>query len=186
MNLSIPANKGAGPMIRMVIICLIGLALFIGFAVYPSHKKSLALDERILQLQAQVERQKVLNPVFGQVRALLDKTGHEDTEVLPMPEAIELAQPEIHGIQAVLNDIINESGLRTDVIKPEVNTLIDNTHRMRVYTAATGGFETFRGLLLNLGNRLPSLSHIERIDINRIEGSSSLKLEMVLWLAKTG
>ena len=187
MNLSsIPAGKGSGPTIRMIIICLIGLLLFLSFVVYPNIRESEALDQKRLDLEAQIEKQKILNPLYHQVKVVLDKTRHPDTQTLSMPAPVPLAQPEIHGVQAVIENIVRESTLRVDVVKPEVNTLIDNTNLMRVYVSVTGNFAEFRGLFLNLEKKLPSLAHVERIDIDRIEGSQNLKLQLVLWLTKAG
>jgi len=186
MNLSISSSKGTGPTVRMSIICLIGLIAFVLFAVYPNIRKSEALDQKGLDLEAQIEKQKILNPLYHQIKGGLDKMKESRPESLPMPTPTQLAQPEIHNIQSEIEGIVRETGLRVDVIKPEVNTLIDNTNLMRVYMSVTGDFGKFRELFLTLAKAMPSLSHVEKIDIDRVEGSQNLKLQMVLWLAKVG
>lgn len=186
MNLFHAADKGPGPTIRLIVMCLTGLFLFVALAVYPNIRKSAALDRRALELEAEIEKQKILGPLSGQLKEILEKSRHPDTQALAMPAVVPLAQPEIHGVQAMIENIVRECGLRIDVVRPEVNTLIDSTDLMRVYVSVTGDFFEFRRLFLDLEKRLPSLAHVEKVDIDRIEGSQNLKLQLVLWLSKAG
>lgn len=186
MAVGITIPKSASPLIRMAVICLAGLAAFVALAIYPNANKMKALDAQALKLQATIEKQKVLHPLYLQIQKMVDGIQHPDAHLLPTQKVTPLTSGEIHAMPLVLRSIIEKSGLKVEAIEPEVNTLIDSSDRMRVTIAASGAFARFRDLYLGLGEELASLVHVERVAIDRIEGSRNLEIQMVLWLAKAG
>ena len=70
-----------------VTLCICGILAFVALLIYPSQRSLDRLDREIIQHQGQLEKQKILFPVYQE---LFKQIRLPATKALPFPDETEL------------------------------------------------------------------------------------------------
>jgi hypothetical protein len=100
---------------------------------------------------------------------------------LPVPERAKLTLGDINTISSVFQDIAARYNLQIEDIKTDVSSMVQDTSYLSMKLRLNGNFYKFREFLVDLGS-IPSLEHIEEINIRPLK--KSRELEIKLWLAQ--
>jgi len=157
-------------------LCICGVLAFIALIIYPSQRSLDQLDIEILEHQEQLEKQKVLFPVY---KELFKQLKLPDTKALPFPKETQLSKEQIGDVPAIFAEMARENNLEADVI-PDVNSIPSGAGILRVNATVQGDFFGFRNFLVELG-ATPYLRHIETIQVKPTPEFK--QFTMKLWLA---
>ena len=162
----------------ILIVCVVGILAFLLLIILPSERASTELDQEISKLNARIEEQRILTPVF---HSLLKRSKMAPPSDLPVPERTKLTYGDINSISSVLQEIAARHNLKLEEIKTDVSSMVQDTGYLSMQLRLNGNFYKFRDFLVDLGS-IPSLEHIEEISIRPLKASR--ELEIKLWLAQ--
>jgi cell division protein FtsL len=160
------------------LICGSGILVFVLLIIIPTQKTSAELDRDIDKLNARIDEQRILRPIFDNLLKQVKKKGPTE---LPVTKKNKLARGDVSTISERLLEIARRFDLKLHDIQTDVNALENNADYLLIRIHATGDFKRFRDFLVDLGN-IPSLEQIEEIKIRAIENSREFKLKV--WLAQ--
>ena len=160
------------------LICGAGILVFVLLIIIPTQKTSAELDKDIERLNARIDEQRILKPVFDN---LLKQVKEKKPTGLPATKKVKMARGDINKISEHLLEIARRCDLEIRDIQTDVNTLDNNAEYLLIRIHARGEFKKFRDFLVDLGN-ISSLEQIEEIDIRAIENSREFKLK--IWLTQ--
>ena len=159
-------------------ICGAGIIVFVLLIIVPTHKTSAELDRDIEKVNARIEEQRLLKPVFDKLLKQVKKKGPTK---LPAPQKAKLARGGIKKVSEHLLEIARRYDLTLRDIQTDVKVLENKVEFLLLQIHATGDFKKFRDFLVDLGT-IPSLEQIEEIHIRAIENSREFRLK--IWLAQ--
>lgn len=162
----------------ILVVCVVGILAFILLIILPSEKSSKELDQEISKLNARMEEQRILTPVF---HSLLKRSKMAPPSDLPVPERKKLTYGSINTISNVFQDIAARHNLKLEEIKTDVGSMVQDTGYLSMQLRLNGDFYKFRDFLVDLGS-IPSLEHIEEINIRPLK--STRELDIKLWMAQ--
>ena len=165
--------------ILYLLICLGGVIAYILLTILPTQKLLTGMDEDIVNNQEQVEKQKILFPVYQE---LFKQLQIKDTKLLPFPAETELGRERIGEVPAIFSEIAHRNNLEADVI-PDVNTIPRGAGLLKVDARVQGDFFDFRKYLTDLG-ATPYVRHIEEIQIKPMSEFKEFTVRFWLALAK--
>ena len=160
------------------LICGAGILVFVLLIIIPTQKTSAELDKDIDKLNARIDEQRILRPIFDNLLKQIKKKGPTE---LPVTKKNKLARGDISKLSERLLEIARRYDLKLHDIQTDVNALENNADYLLIRIHASGDFKKFRDFLVDLGN-IPFLEQIEEIDIRAIENSREFKLKV--WLAQ--
>lgn len=160
------------------LICGAGILVFVLLIIIPTQKTSAELDKDIDKLNARIDEQRILRPIFDNLLKQIKKKGPTE---LPVTKKNKLARGDISRLSERLLEIARRYDLKLHDIQTDVNALENNADYLLIRIHASGDFKKFRDFLVDLGN-IPFLEQIEEIDIRAIENSREFKLKV--WLAQ--
>jgi hypothetical protein len=159
-------------------ICAVGIVAFWVLIILPGQKAEKELNLEIDRLNARIEEQRILTPVF---HSLLERAKMKGPSGLPSPEKAKLSHGDINAISTAFQDIAGRNNLRLDEITTDVNSLMEESGYLVMRLHLSGGFFDMRKFLIDIG-AIPSLEHIEEINIR--SGKASEELNLKIWLAQ--
>lgn len=162
----------------ILIVCVVGILAFLLLIILPSHKAADELDQEIATLNARIEEQRVLTPVF---HSLLKRAKTAPPSDLPVPERTKLTHGDINTLSSVFQNIAAHHNLTLEDFKTDVSSMVQDTGYLSMQLRLAGDFYKFRDFLIDLES-IPSLEHIEEINIR--PRKTSRELEIKLWLAQ--
>jgi hypothetical protein len=163
-----------------LIACVGALILLIVVLILPSIGTMEELDQEIGTLERDIERQRILQPLYKDIKA---KLAYEPSDTLPNPMLEKLDQEQIEEyLYQMLSKAAANAGLATLDVTPEPES-VKGTGLLRVNFVTRGGFEEFRQLLIELGEN-PYFRHIEEVNMEEVFGT--IEYRMNLWLAAQG
>jgi Tfp pilus assembly protein PilO len=162
----------------LLLMCGAGMLVFIFLFILPAQKTSAELDKKIEEKRSQIDRQKILKPVFE--RMLVKATAKSPTR-LPMVAKAKLTRGDMKKISTQIQSLIQRNNLRLKEITPDVNSSKERSGYLLIRLAVTGDFFNFRKFLLDLGS-IPAMVHMQEITIRSIEESREMKVK--IWLAQ--
>jgi Tfp pilus assembly protein PilO len=162
----------------LMFLCGASILVFLFWVILPGQRFAAELDRDIENLQARIEEQKILSPVF---KNLFAKTKMAEPQGLPAPARVKLTRSEITSVPKRLQQLAATHHLNVREIVPEVNTLTDASGRFLTRFAAAGRFSDLRGFLIDIG-ALPYFDSIEEIDIRAVESGREFGLK--IWMAR--
>jgi Tfp pilus assembly protein PilO len=162
----------------ILVICAVGILAFIFLIILPSQKTRAELDRDIERLNVRIEEQRILTPVF---HSLLNRAKMEGPSELPSPEKSRLSQGDMNSISTVFQDIAGRHNLKLEEITTDVSSLMQESGYLVMRLRLSGDFFKIREFLIDLGS-IPSLEHIEEINITPTKTSKELRLK--IWLAQ--
>ncbi|MGD9123206.1 MAG: hypothetical protein PVG59_21175 [Desulfobacterales bacterium] len=172
------STKPLAQSLLILIVCVVGILAFVLLIILPSEKSAKELDQEIETLSARIEEQRILTPVF---HSLLKRSKMAPPSDLPVPERTKLTYGDINTISNVFQDIAARHNLKLEDIKTDVGSMVQDTGYLSMQLRLNGNFYKFRDFLVDLGS-IPSLEHIEEINIRPLK--TSRELEINLWLAQ--
>jgi cell division protein FtsL len=158
------------------LICGAGILVFVLLIIIPTQQTSAELDRDIEKLNARIDEQRILKPVFDKLLKQVKKKGQTK---LPVTKKVKLARGEINKISERLLEIARRYDLQLHDIQTDVNALENNAGYLLIRIHATGDFKKFRDFMVDLG-AIPSLVQFEEIRIRAIENSREFKLKVRL------
>ena len=169
-------------------LCAAGVLGFVFLVIVPDQKAAEALDSAISETQLKLKQQELLSPLYHQLQGLLKASKQIDSVGLPFPrearKAAGMGQRDIDRIHSIMQTIVEANRLKAERIEPDVSSLIDNSGKFRMTIAVRGEFMDFRKFILHMAEQLPSMEHIETIQIERVEDTRDLRLELGIWIAQ--
>ena len=162
----------------LLLTCIGGIALFVFLLILPRQQMAAELDQDIETLEKKIGEQRTLTPVFHNILAM---AKNKEKAQLPVTAKKKLARGEM---AKIFDDIKLKAGnhnLKLAEITPDVNSLKETSGYLLIHLVVTGDFFQFREFLIDLGT-IPSLVHIEELQIRAIEESREVKLK--IWLAQ--
>lgn len=160
------------------LICAVGILAFLLLIIYPSQKASADLDRDIETLNARIEEQRILTPVF---HSLFKRAKMGPSSELPSPEKAKLTHGDMNTISTAFQEIAASHNLKLEEIATDVNSMIEETGYMVMRLRLSGDFYKFREFLIDIGT-IPSLAHIEEVNISSSKKSRELQLK--IWMAQ--
>jgi Tfp pilus assembly protein PilO len=171
-------TKPLAQSVLILIVCLVGILAFMLLIILPSDKSAKELDQEIAKLNARMEEQRILTPVF---HSLLKRSKMAPPSNLPVPERTKLTHGSIQTISDVFQDIAVRHNLKLEEIKTDVGSMVQNTGYLSMQLRLSGDFYKFREFLVDMGS-IPSLEHIEEINIQPLKATRVLDIK--LWMAQ--
>jgi Tfp pilus assembly protein PilO len=164
--------------IVLFLLCSVGIAVFILLVILPSRQTAAELEVANEELQAKIEQQRILTPVFT---SLLEKVKSENPTELPLVEPTRLPRGELERLLNQLKELAQRNNLTLKEIAPEADSLKEESEYLQIRLILTGDFFNFRPFILDLGS-IPSFVHSEEIRIRAVEDSQEIQLK--IWLAQ--
>jgi len=164
--------------ILIFMICTVGILAFLLMIIVPSQKTEAELDARIDELKARIEEQRILTPVF---HSLLNRAKMASPSELPSPEKTKLTHGDMDEISKVFQDLAARYNLKLEEMATDVNSMMQDSGYLLMRIRLSGDFYRFRDFLIDLGG-IPSLEHIEEVDIRSAQKSKEMWLK--IWLAQ--
>jgi hypothetical protein len=160
-----------------LMICTGGILGFILLAIYPYQRYLVSLDTDIKTIEAQIEEQEILNPIYHK---LLKQISLKEGRVLPNPQKGKLESDKVAEISSVFEEKARSS--HTDLISvvPDITSLVEAPEHLSVSAMLRGSFFDFRNFFIQI-NKLPYLEHIEEIQIQPAAGTKEMRVKV--WLA---
>ncbi len=162
----------------ILVICAVGILAFFFLIILPSQKTSADLDQEIEKLTVRIEEQRILTPVF---HSLLQRAKMKGPSGLPSPEKSKLTHGDMNAISKVFQDFAGRHNLKLEEITTDDSSLMPESGYLFMRLRLSGDFFKIREFLIDLG-AIPSLEHIEEINIRSTKTSKELRLK--IWLAK--
>jgi hypothetical protein len=162
----------------ILVICAVGILAFFVLIILPSKTTSADLDRDIESLTVRIEEQRILTPVF---HSLLKRAKMEGPSGLPSPHKSKLTHGDMNAISTVFQDFAGRRNLKLEEITTDDSSLTQESGYLLMRLRLSGDFFKIREFLIDIGS-IPSLEHIEEINIRSTKTSKELRLK--IWLAK--
>lgn len=168
------APRLAPESIIYLMLCSGGVLAFLLLVTFPSQQALRKMDHDIVQIKNQIEEQRILQPVFND---LLKQIRIKIPAGLQPPQKAALGQRESERLTTTFKDITRASHLRLKSITPDINTIMDDSGRMKVDLEVAGNFLDLRHFLLRL-IELPYLEHIESVVVETAQQVKQTRISM--------
>ena len=161
-----------------LMLCGGGILAFILLAILPYKQALRQMDEDIQNINAQINEQKVLQPIF---KDLLNQVKAESPQGLPVVPKSKLGRNDTDKLAAIFQKMARSSHLQLNKFIPDLNTFVDNTGVLKATVIVSGDFLDLRPFFLKL-TRMPYLEHIEQVAVRT---ATNLKeANFMIWMAK--
>jgi hypothetical protein len=157
----------------------VGILAFIMLWIYPSYISLADMDMEIKSLNARLEEQKVLFPVF---KDIFKKAQISNKMDLPFTNKEKLSREDIEIIPIIIKKATQQGNIKLESVVTDVESAIGGSANLRIDINLKGGFLDLRKFLLKL-NELPYLEHIEKIRILSEKKSHELQCHLKIWIA---
>jgi hypothetical protein len=154
---------------------IIFLLVLVG--IFPLYHYNSNLMDVNKKLKNQIEEQKVLGPIYGN---LLKIVKNKDVRVLPNLEKKAIPRGEAGKFQDDIRMIARKASLITVSLTPDLSAAAGSSASLLHNVVLKGEFANFRKMLIGLGS-LPYLDRIEEISIQ--QNPDSMELRMKIWIA---
>ncbi len=161
-----------------LMLCGGGILTFILLAILPYKQAIRQMDEDIQNINAQINEQKVLQPIF---KDLLNKIKTESPQGLPVALKSKLGRNDTDKLATIFQKMARSSHLRLNNFIPDLNTFVDNTGVLKVTVIVSGDFLNLRPFFLKL-TRIPYLEHIEQVAVRTVENLR--EANFMIWMAQ--
>jgi len=158
-------------------VCAAVLVGFVALFIVPNIMEDKRVKREVLQLQAEIEKQKILFPIYIRLKAELQ---NKVVEELPIPDPEQLTEDKVDAAIHAVEDMAIKADLRINEVTPDPMSLAKSEGYVGLNCDFYGPFMNVRSFLVQLGS-LPYLRHIEQIDMQ--EGADGVNYLMRLQLA---
>ena len=160
------------------VLCGVGLLALLLISIFPRYITLAQMDKQITSLNADIEEQKILYPVF---KDLLKKALSKAPEGLPFPEKVKLEQGKTDKIALTFQELAKKSSLEIEEIITDADSLIDDSGFLMLNVAVKGDVFDLRNFLVKLGE-VQYIEHIEQVQIRALDKNKEMRLK--LWIAR--
>ncbi len=160
------------------VLCGVGLLFLLLIAIFPRYITLTELDEQITSLNADIEEQKILYPVF---KNLLKKARARAPEGLPFPKKVKLERDKTDKIALIFQELAKKSNLEFEEVITDVDSLIDDSGSLMLNVIMKGDMFDLRNFMVRLGE-VQYIEHIERVQIRTLDKNKEIRLK--LWIAR--
>ena len=164
--------------IVIYVACGVVALLFLLIGILPQYLSIRKEERQIALLKAQLEQQKVLQPLY---RSIAEKASFVAPEGLPNPKPAGMARSEVGRLPELFAKAADKHGLILDSVMPRVDALREGTDHLPVDLTLRGDFFKFRNFLIELG-AMPFLYHVEDAGIERTTAGNVFELRVWLTL----
>ncbi len=162
-------------------VCSGIVVAFVALLILPSIMADKDAKRDILRMQAELEKQKILYPLYLKLHMELNSKVVQELPI-PVPEA--LTEDQIVKATHTVEDLAMQAGLTINEVTPDPVSLTKSSGYVGVNCDFYGKYMDFRSFLTKLGS-VPYLKHIEKIELQ--EGADGIGYLVRLQLAvKTG
>ncbi|MGZ3594342.1 MAG: hypothetical protein ACXWMV_02180 [Syntrophales bacterium] len=161
----------------ILLACICSVLLVVVAGIVPQQMAVERLDNRIANIQYQIEEQKRLQPYYELLHAG-PQSGR--SKVLPFPARSPLSRTKIDTVPSIIREEARRAHIDMVAASPDLNTLGGEQKLLLVNATLKGDFLNFRKFLIGLG-RVPCLEGIQEIRIQQNEDSMEFRVK--LWLA---
>lgn len=161
-----------------LVICIVGIAILVAVGIVPAERKLKEMDRKIATLQYQVEEQKLLFPFFVQ---LLQRSREKAPPLLPSPEQEKMPRGDTTPLTTQFREIAAKNGIAVERLRPEVESLLDRSGRVKMLAGLYGGFHDLRNFLIQVGE-VPYLDQIEYIRVEGAKEDQALQVNLRFWV----
>lgn len=158
-------------------ICSVVLVVVVAMFILPNILEDKRVKREVLQMRAEIEKQKILYPIYVKLMAELK---NKVVDELPIPEPEQLTEDKVDAAIHAVENMAMEASLKINEVTPDPMSLAKSEGYVGLNCDFYGSFMDGRALLMRLGS-LPYLQHIERIDMQ--EGADGVNYLMRLQLA---
>ena len=163
--------------IQYFLLCFAGVMLFVFLGIIPGYKSLAVLNEKTKDLQLEIDKQETLLPIY---QKLVQEIEIRKSKVLPFPTRTKLPMEQMDEFFLEFTSLAKRSNMIALSVRPELNSLKENSGFLLVYTVFKGDFLDLRKLLIGLGE-IPYLEYIEEIEIKQAERGKEYKMK--IWIA---
>jgi len=174
----INAPKLSSQSISYLLLCGGGIFAFILLAILPYKKALRQMDADIQKINAQIDEQKVLRPIF---KDLLNRIKTRSPQDLPITPKSKLGRNDTGNLTAIFKKMAHSSNLRLNSVIPEINSFVDNTDILNVTVIVSGDFLDLRHFFLKLA-QIPYLEHIEQVTVKTAKHLK--EANFLIWMAQ--
>lgn len=160
-----------------LVVCLLGLAIFILVGILPNVWTMEELGKQTIDTQFQLEEKRALNPIQ---KSLHDRSIKKEPDILPLPVKGKLARTEINTLPITFGTLAKTSGMSVTSAVPNVNALTGEATSLSVNLVLKGELVNFRTFLIRLGGN-PAVQRIEEIVVQQKPDGKEFRLK--IWVA---
>jgi len=164
--------------ITLILICGVGILGFIILLIYPNYIYLADMNMEIKSLNARLEEQKVLFPVF---KDIFKKAKISNKMDLHLTKKEKLSRKDTEIIPIIIKEATQQGNIKLEGVVTDVESAIGGSDHLGIDISLKGGFLDLQKSLLKL-NRLPYLEHIERIRIRSEKKSHELQCDLKIWM----
>ena len=161
-----------------LMLCGGGILAFILLVILPYKQALRQMDGDIQNIKAQINEQKVLEPIFNN---LLNQIKAESPQRLPVAPKSKLGRNETGKLAAIFQKMARSSHLRLNDFIPDLNTFVDNSGVLKVTVIVSGDFLDLRLFFLELA-RIPYLEHIEQVAVRTVKNLK--EANFMIWMTQ--
>jgi Tfp pilus assembly protein PilO len=164
-----------------LLLCATVVILFIALFIVPALMEKKKISREFINAQADLERQKVLYPMYLGLKAQLDR---KVVNHLPTPEPNVLLESDLNDAMRQIEQAAVDAGLQVNNVLPEPASLAKESGLLGVQCEFFGLYESYQKFYYKVG-AMPALRHFERVEAQ--EGAEGVRFTLRLQLAiKTG
>ena len=171
MNLRIPQQS-----IVYLLICLLGILLFLMLGIVPNQRFLKELDGKIAETRTQIEERKMLITTH---QTLKQRTRRQGARALPFPQKNGQNPAEVGKLTDTMKDLARRTNVEVVSIVPGLSSLEGNSKALVLDLVVRGAFRSFRLFLIALEG-LPFLDYIE--ELNFQQNPAGLELRVKFWV----
>ncbi len=171
----ISANRRA---LAYILFSVIVLGAMILGGIAPVKKQTAALRDEAVVLDARIETQEALQPVYRELMEARREAGRLK-EHLPIPEAEERQVPGIDTAGAVLSQMAADTGVQDARFSPAPDSVAADSDLLLIEGALQGQYENFRAFLAAL-TASPGFYFLESLVVQSTTSDPEYRLK--IWM----
>ena len=157
-------------------ICVFGVGAFFLVGILPNTMAMDNLENSIAELNAKVQAQELLYPVY---RQLIKEVQQQIPASLPLPKGGKIARSDLSHINDVFINLAKQSDVTFESATPDASSYLEEAQHLTMNVAFSGDFFNFRKLLFGI-SRLPYLDSISSMKIETGNQKKTIEMRLIL------
>ena len=169
----ITANKRA---VAYILFSVVVLASMFLMGIMPERKQKAEIEKEVLRLEAEIEQQEILRPIFRHLVKMQshENSGGKETVISEMPVDLHF---DIDTAPSVLFALANGPGMQKTRFSPSPESLSRDSNLLLIEGVLHGPYRDFRAFLIQLVT-LPAFHSIELLDIRSTISDPEYRLKI--------
>ncbi len=175
-------------------ICLGAALLCFILLIYPGMQRIPEMEQKIAGLEQQIKTQEILQPAYQQLEKAQERVGENRGRLSRLfrekqkPDKGADTQGEIkmEALQALWKQTAAGAGVNLKTVAPDIKSLIEDSDKVGVHIRVSGKLSPIRDFLLRLIAETPNFDRLQNINLQMIEASETLDMEITLQLLQSG